>query len=155
MDTSSSSASASSLSSSSSSGAATQLALAQSERLGSLSLSPPEVAALTATGVLVEPYLDGYATSNVTTQIGTHAYLPCRVSPSMPHPLLMQHKYIIILGFVWFICFLLRVFSYVACSVPVCPFLFVIIVIVYLPLSFSLSFPYSNQAIENTLYFIA
>ncbi|XP_064540220.1 hemicentin-2 [Drosophila montana] len=39
----------------------------------------PEVGALSATGVLVEPYLDGYATSNVTTQIGTHAYLPCRV----------------------------------------------------------------------------
>ncbi|EDV91173.1 GH17309 [Drosophila grimshawi] len=39
----------------------------------------PEVGALMATGVLVEPYLDGYATSNVTTQIGTHAYLPCRV----------------------------------------------------------------------------
>uniref|UniRef100_A0A1I8NVF1 Ig-like domain-containing protein n=1 Tax=Stomoxys calcitrans TaxID=35570 RepID=A0A1I8NVF1_STOCA len=27
----------------------------------------------------VEPYLDGYATTNVTAQIGTHAYLPCRV----------------------------------------------------------------------------
>ncbi|EDW15969.2 hemicentin-2 [Drosophila mojavensis] len=39
----------------------------------------PEVGALSATGVLVEPYLDGFATSNVTTQIGTHAYLPCRV----------------------------------------------------------------------------
>ncbi|XP_030562378.1 hemicentin-2 [Drosophila novamexicana] len=39
----------------------------------------PEVGALSATGALVEPYLDGYATSNVTTQIGTHAYLPCRV----------------------------------------------------------------------------
>ncbi|SPP84224.1 hemicentin-2 [Drosophila guanche] len=39
----------------------------------------PEAAALSATATLVEPYLDGYATSNVTTQIGTHAYLPCRV----------------------------------------------------------------------------
>ncbi|EDW80515.2 uncharacterized protein Dwil_GK11528 [Drosophila willistoni] len=39
----------------------------------------PEVAALSATATMVEPYLDGYATSNVTTQIGTHAYLPCRV----------------------------------------------------------------------------
>ncbi|XP_034488747.1 hemicentin-2 [Drosophila innubila] len=39
----------------------------------------PEVGALLAGGVLVEPYLDGFATSNVTTQIGTHAYLPCRV----------------------------------------------------------------------------
>lgn len=26
------------------------------------------------------PYLDGTGISNVTTQIGTHAYLPCRVS---------------------------------------------------------------------------
>jgi hypothetical protein len=26
------------------------------------------------------PYLDGSGVSNVTTQIGTHAYLPCRVS---------------------------------------------------------------------------
>nr|XP_043067603.1 hemicentin-2 [Drosophila bipectinata] len=39
----------------------------------------PEASALSATNGLVEPYLDGYATSNVTTQIGTHAYLPCRV----------------------------------------------------------------------------
>ncbi|XP_039231205.1 uncharacterized protein LOC6537624 isoform X6 [Drosophila yakuba] len=39
----------------------------------------PEASALSATSGLVEPYLDGYATSNVTTQIGTHAYLPCRV----------------------------------------------------------------------------
>ncbi|XP_039231202.1 uncharacterized protein LOC6537624 isoform X4 [Drosophila yakuba] len=38
----------------------------------------PEASALSATSGLVEPYLDGYATSNVTTQIGTHAYLPCR-----------------------------------------------------------------------------
>ncbi|XP_036233930.1 zwei Ig domain protein zig-8 [Bactrocera oleae] len=27
----------------------------------------------------VEPYLEGYASTNVTAQIGTHAYLPCRV----------------------------------------------------------------------------
>lgn len=33
-----------------------------------------------STSAFVEPYLDGYATTNVTTQIGTHAYLPCRVS---------------------------------------------------------------------------
>ncbi|XP_070143294.1 uncharacterized protein dpr11 isoform X3 [Drosophila kikkawai] len=39
----------------------------------------PEASAFSATAGLVEPYLDGYATSNVTTQIGTHAYLPCRV----------------------------------------------------------------------------
>jgi hypothetical protein len=26
------------------------------------------------------PYLDGNETSNVTTQISTHAYLPCKVS---------------------------------------------------------------------------
>lgn len=26
------------------------------------------------------PYLDGNGISNVTTQIGTHAYLPCKVS---------------------------------------------------------------------------
>ncbi|KAH8313105.1 hypothetical protein KR067_000495 [Drosophila pandora] len=39
----------------------------------------PEASALSASTGLVEPYLDGYATSNVTTQIGTHAYLPCRV----------------------------------------------------------------------------
>ncbi|KNC33025.1 hypothetical protein FF38_02868 [Lucilia cuprina] len=32
-----------------------------------------------STSAFVEPYLDGYATTNVTTQIGTHAYLPCRV----------------------------------------------------------------------------
>ncbi|TMW45980.1 hypothetical protein DOY81_008940, partial [Sarcophaga bullata] len=31
-----------------------------------------------STSAFVEPYLDGYATTNVTTQIGTHAYLPCR-----------------------------------------------------------------------------
>ncbi|KAH8358595.1 hypothetical protein KR093_001221 [Drosophila rubida] len=45
----------------------------------SSSLMPEVGALLAASGVLVEPYLDGYATSNVTTQIGTHAYLPCRV----------------------------------------------------------------------------
>lgn len=28
------------------------------------------------------PYLDGSGVSNVTTQIGTHAYLPCKVSKS-------------------------------------------------------------------------
>ncbi|XP_039949865.1 neural cell adhesion molecule L1 isoform X2 [Bactrocera tryoni] len=27
----------------------------------------------------VEPYLEGYASTNVTAQIGTHAYLPCRL----------------------------------------------------------------------------
>ncbi|KAH8419015.1 hypothetical protein KR222_000771, partial [Zaprionus bogoriensis] len=59
-------------------GAAAQAQAQAQNGAGGLSL-PPEVAALTATGVLVEPYLDGYATSNVTTQIGTHAYLPCRV----------------------------------------------------------------------------
>ncbi|XP_058974317.1 hemicentin-2 [Musca domestica] len=32
-----------------------------------------------STSAFVEPYLDGYATTNVTAQIGTHAYLPCRV----------------------------------------------------------------------------
>lgn len=106
VDTSSSSSSSSSASSSSSSsGAAAFLALAQSD-VGGAGLSLlPEVAALSATGVLVEPYLDGYATSNVTTQIGTHAYLPCRVSEILPISLLllMRHKYFIISGFVWFI----------------------------------------------------
>lgn len=26
------------------------------------------------------PYLDGHTVTNITTQTGTHAYLPCRVS---------------------------------------------------------------------------
>lgn len=155
MDTSSSSASASasSLSSSSPSGAAAQLALAQSERLASLSLSPPEVAALSATGVLVEPYLDGYATSNVTTQIGTHAYLPCRVSSlhssSLAYAAQIYHNFGFRLVYLFLITsiFIRCVFS---SSVPIliCNYCYCIAIP---PL---LSLP-SKQAIGNTLYFIA
>lgn len=29
------------------------------------------------------PYLDGMGITNVTTQIGTHAYLPCKVSEEL------------------------------------------------------------------------
>jgi len=82
MDTSSSSSSSSSsaLSSSSSASASVAAAAAAAFMAAHGSSLMPEVGALVAGGVLVEPYLDGFATSNVTTQIGTHAYLPCRVS---------------------------------------------------------------------------
>ncbi|XP_054725729.1 zwei Ig domain protein zig-8 [Anastrepha obliqua] len=43
-----------------------------------LAVAPSSAAGLMGTA-FVEPYLDGYATTNVTAQIGTHAYLPCRV----------------------------------------------------------------------------
>ncbi|XP_068157319.1 zwei Ig domain protein zig-8 [Drosophila tropicalis] len=70
----------SSLSSSSSlESSSTAFAAIASSSLTQVSSLLPEVAALSATATMVEPYLDGYATSNVTTQIGTHAYLPCRV----------------------------------------------------------------------------
>ncbi|XP_060648333.1 hemicentin-2 [Drosophila nasuta] len=83
MDSSSSSSSSSSLASASASASATS-SVASSANAAAFAAAQssslmPEVGALLASGVLVEPYLDGYATSNVTTQIGTHAYLPCRV----------------------------------------------------------------------------
>ncbi|KAL7728971.1 hypothetical protein ACLKA6_019809 [Drosophila palustris] len=76
MDTSSSSSSSSS---SPASLASASVAAAAAFMAAQGSSLMPEVGALMASGVLVEPYLDGFATSNVTTQIGTHAYLPCRV----------------------------------------------------------------------------
>lgn len=37
------------------------------------------------TTFITGPYLDGNGISNVTTQISTHAYLPCRVSRREPY----------------------------------------------------------------------
>lgn len=35
------------------------------------------------TGLYTGPYLESHEVTNVTTQIGTHAYLPCKVSSWM------------------------------------------------------------------------
>uniref|UniRef100_A0A1B0FQK4 Ig-like domain-containing protein n=1 Tax=Glossina morsitans morsitans TaxID=37546 RepID=A0A1B0FQK4_GLOMM len=83
--TSSSALYSSSLSSPASSSSSAALTSATSM---SFSVPAPSVpAALTAdtiqtsasTSAFAEPYLEGFATTNITTQIGTHAYLPCRV----------------------------------------------------------------------------
>ncbi|KAM7361312.1 uncharacterized protein ACRADG_011209 isoform 1-T5 [Cochliomyia hominivorax] len=65
---------ASSLTASSSSSSAITSAMLQAE-----APSLETFVSAASTSAFVEPYLDGYATTNVTTQIGTHAYLPCRV----------------------------------------------------------------------------
>uniref|UniRef100_A0A1A9WM75 Ig-like domain-containing protein n=1 Tax=Glossina brevipalpis TaxID=37001 RepID=A0A1A9WM75_9MUSC len=85
--TSSSALFSSSLSSPASSSSSSAAALTSATSM-SFSVPAPSVpAALTAdtiqasasTSAFVEPYLEGFATTNITTQIGTHAYLPCRV----------------------------------------------------------------------------
>lgn len=110
----------------------------------------PEVGALSATGALVEPYLDGYATSNVTTQIGTHAYLPCRVSGNLIISLYL-HSYFIICSLAYSYVSSEQ-FSWIACM-----FLFVIIgrsCSSTAPTA-SLCLPINISTIGNTLNFIA
>ncbi|CAD6991054.1 unnamed protein product [Ceratitis capitata] len=51
-----------------------------SSSISSSSVTAVGMYAAATVPAFVDPYLDGYATANVTAQIGTHAYLPCRVS---------------------------------------------------------------------------
>lgn len=47
--------------------------------LGSISSSMIHSKLTSSNGFFTGPYLDGRGVFNVTTQIGTHAYLPCKV----------------------------------------------------------------------------
>ncbi|XP_012161248.1 zwei Ig domain protein zig-8 isoform X1 [Ceratitis capitata] len=55
------------------------LSIISSSSISSSSVTAVGMYAAATVPAFVDPYLDGYATANVTAQIGTHAYLPCRV----------------------------------------------------------------------------